>query len=122
MTDDLLYNLIECNRRTAVDESNKDKVALLYEMWNHIPADNDYGRGVRAGIMEAICVITGDYSIYFRNALVPDVPDVKDLENCLISDIREISDRISKVSDQVKDMNDKTVKALQELQYGSWDK
>jgi hypothetical protein len=95
MTDDLLYNLVECNRRTAIDESNKDKVAMLYEMWNHIPADNDYQMGVRAGIMEAICVITGDYSIYFRNALVPD---------------------------EVKSMSDKTVKALEKLQYGSWDK
>lgn len=95
MTDDLLNNLIECSRRTAVDESNKDKVALLYEIWGHIPADNDYRIGVRAGIMEAICVITEDYSIYFRNALVPD---------------------------EVKDMNNKTVKALEELQYGSLDK
>lgn len=122
MTDDLFNNLLECNRRTAVDESINHKVELLYEMWNHIPADNDYRIGVRAGILEAICVITGDYSIYYRNALVPDVPDVKDVENCLVSDIREISDRICKVSDQVKDMNDKTIKALQELQYGSWDR
>ena len=122
MTDDLFNNLLECNRRTAVDESINHKVELLYEIWNHIPADNDYRIGVRAGILEAISVITGDYYVYFRNALVPDVPDVKDLENCLVSDIRELSDRVSKVSDQVKDMDNKTIKALEELQYGSWDK